>query len=82
MNSANNTDTVWFTTKGRVVIPLRLRKEFKPAKAPAPSSKPPPRAFSLRPVTVARHPTHPWHTQSANPAQKPSKTEIKINWLK
>jgi bifunctional DNA-binding transcriptional regulator/antitoxin component of YhaV-PrlF toxin-antitoxin module len=29
MNAAVKTDTVWFTTKGQVVIPLRLRKEFQ-----------------------------------------------------
>ncbi len=28
MSTATTTDTVWFTTKGQVVIPLRLRKEF------------------------------------------------------
>jgi AbrB family looped-hinge helix DNA binding protein len=28
MNTTEKTDTVWFTTKGQVVIPLRLRKQF------------------------------------------------------
>lgn len=28
MSTATKTDIVWFTTKGQVVIPLRLRKEF------------------------------------------------------
>jgi AbrB family looped-hinge helix DNA binding protein len=28
MNTTNQTDTVWFTTRGQVVIPLRLRKQF------------------------------------------------------
>jgi len=28
MNVTEKTDTVWFTTKGQVVIPLRLRKQF------------------------------------------------------
>jgi AbrB family looped-hinge helix DNA binding protein len=28
MNATEKTDTVWFTTKGQVVIPLRLRKQF------------------------------------------------------
>jgi AbrB family looped-hinge helix DNA binding protein len=28
MSAATKADTVWFTTKGQVVIPLRLRKEF------------------------------------------------------
>ena len=27
-DSTTRSDTVWFTTKGQVVIPLRLRKEF------------------------------------------------------
>ncbi|MGA2750802.1 MAG: AbrB/MazE/SpoVT family DNA-binding domain-containing protein [Verrucomicrobiota bacterium] len=29
MSTLNKTETVWFTTKGQVVIPLRLRKEFQ-----------------------------------------------------
>ena len=28
MNVIEKTETVWFTTKGQVVIPLRLRKQF------------------------------------------------------
>lgn len=28
MNTTTQNDTVWFTTKGQVVIPLRLRKLF------------------------------------------------------
>jgi AbrB family looped-hinge helix DNA binding protein len=28
MNVTERVDAVWFTTKGRVVIPLRLRKQF------------------------------------------------------
>lgn len=28
MNTTTQSDTVWFTTKGQVVIPLRLRKLF------------------------------------------------------
>ncbi len=28
MSVTDKTETVWFTTKGQVVIPLRLRKEF------------------------------------------------------
>ena len=28
MNVTEKADTVWFTTKGQVVIPLRLRKQF------------------------------------------------------
>ena len=28
MNTTEKTETVWFTTKGQVVIPLRLRKQF------------------------------------------------------
>jgi AbrB family looped-hinge helix DNA binding protein len=28
VNTTSQTDTVWFTTKGQVVIPLRLRKLF------------------------------------------------------
>ena len=28
MNMTDKTETVWFTTKGQVVIPLRLRKQF------------------------------------------------------
>lgn len=28
MNATEKIETVWFTTKGQVVIPLRLRKQF------------------------------------------------------
>jgi AbrB family looped-hinge helix DNA binding protein len=28
MNTTESTNAVWFTTKGQVVIPLRLRKQF------------------------------------------------------
>ena len=28
MSTTEKLDTVWFTTKGQVVIPLRLRKQF------------------------------------------------------
>ena len=28
MNTTNHTDSVWFTTKGQVVIPAWLRREF------------------------------------------------------
>jgi len=28
MNTTRKTDTVWFTTKGQVVIPVWLRKQF------------------------------------------------------
>ena len=28
MSTTSTTDSVWFTTKGQVVIPRRLRKEF------------------------------------------------------
>ena len=28
MNTTETANTVWFTTKGQVVIPLRLRKQF------------------------------------------------------
>ncbi len=29
VNTTSQADTVWFTTKGQVVIPLRLRKQFQ-----------------------------------------------------
>lgn len=29
MNMTEKTETAWFTTKGQVVIPLRLRKQFE-----------------------------------------------------
>jgi AbrB family looped-hinge helix DNA binding protein len=28
MDTAANSETVWFTTKGQIVIPRRIRKEF------------------------------------------------------
>lgn len=29
MNTTEKTETAWFTTRGQVVIPLRLRKQFE-----------------------------------------------------
>jgi len=53
MNSANNHDTVWFTTKGRVVIPIRLRKEFKIGKGTRAIVQATPEGILLKPVTIA-----------------------------
>jgi AbrB family looped-hinge helix DNA binding protein len=53
MNTTNNTSTVWFTTKGRVVIPLRLRKEFKIGKGTRAIVQATPEGILLKPVTIA-----------------------------
>jgi AbrB family looped-hinge helix DNA binding protein len=47
------TDTVWFTTKGQVVIPLRLRKEFHIEDGTRAVVEATPDGILLKPVTVA-----------------------------
>ncbi|MGH7951113.1 MAG: AbrB/MazE/SpoVT family DNA-binding domain-containing protein [Limisphaerales bacterium] len=53
MNTAIKTDTVWFTTKGQVVIPLRLRKEFHIEDGTRAVVEATPEGILLKPVTAA-----------------------------
>ena len=53
MNVTEKTDTVWFTTKGQVVIPLRLRKEFHIEDGTRAVIEATPAGILLKPVTAA-----------------------------
>ena len=52
MNSTEKTDTVWFTTKGQVVIPLRLRKQFNIEDGTKAVVQATPEGILLKPVTA------------------------------
>ena len=53
MSTATKTDIVWFTTKGQVVIPLRLRKEFQIEDGTRAVVEATPEGILLKPVTAA-----------------------------
>ena len=47
----SGSDTVWFTTKGQVVIPARLRKQFHIENGTRAIVTPTPEGILLKPVT-------------------------------
>lgn len=51
MNTTTHTDSVWFTTKGQVVIPARLRKEFHIENGTRAIVQSTPEGILLKPVT-------------------------------
>jgi len=51
MNVTEKTETVWFTTKGQVVIPLRLRKQFQIEDGTKAVVQATPEGILLKPVT-------------------------------
>ena len=51
MNATEKPDTVWFTTKGQVVIPLRLRKQFQIENGTKAVVQATPEGILLKPVT-------------------------------
>lgn len=53
MRTESKTDTVWFTTKGQVVIPLRFRKEFDIENGTRAVVQATPEGILLKPVTAA-----------------------------
>ena len=53
MSMTEKTDTVWFTTKGQVVIPLRLRKQFEIEDGTKAVVQATPEGILLKPVTAA-----------------------------
>src|SRR5258708_37913864 len=53
MSTREKTDTVWFTTKGQVVIPLRLRKQFEIEDGTKAVVQATPEGILLKPVTAA-----------------------------
>ena len=53
MNDTEKTETAWFTTKGQVVIPLRLRKQFEIEDGTKVVVQATPEGILLKPVTAA-----------------------------
>jgi AbrB family looped-hinge helix DNA binding protein len=53
MNTREKTETVRFTTKGQVVIPLRLRKQFEIEDGTKAVVQATPEGILLKPVTAA-----------------------------
>ena len=53
MSKTEKADTVWFTTKGQVVIPLRLRKQFEIEEGTKAVVQATPEGILLKPVTAA-----------------------------
>ena len=53
MSMTEKTETVWFTTKGQVVIPLRLRKQFEIEDGTKAVVQATPEGILLKPVTAA-----------------------------
>ena len=53
MNAIEKTETAWFTTKGQVVIPLRLRKQFEIEDGTKVVVQATPDGILLKPVTAA-----------------------------
>jgi antitoxin PrlF len=53
MNETEKADTVRFTTKGQVVIPLRLRKQFQIEDGTKAMVQATPEGILLKPITVA-----------------------------
>lgn len=53
MNVTEKAETAWFTTKGQVVIPLRLRKQFEIEDGTKVVVQATPEGILLKPVTAA-----------------------------
>ena len=53
MNTITKTDSVWFTTKGQVVIPAWLRKQFHIEDGTKAVVQATPEGILLKPVTAA-----------------------------
>ena len=53
MNATNKCDTVWFTTKGQVVIPIWLRRQFHIEDGTRALVTATPEGILLKPVTAA-----------------------------
>ena len=52
MSVANKPDTVWFTTKGQVVIPARLRRQFHIQEGTRAVVEATPAGILLKPITA------------------------------
>jgi AbrB family looped-hinge helix DNA binding protein len=55
MKATTKTDTVWFTVKGQVVIPRRIRKEFEIEEGTRALVYPEGDHIVLRPITQKRY---------------------------
>ena len=53
MNMTESANAVWFTTKGQIVIPLRLRKQFQIEDGTKAVVQATPEGILLKPVTAA-----------------------------
>ena len=53
MNTNTKTDAVWFTTKGQVVIPMWLRRQFEIEDGTKAVVQATPEGILLKPVTAA-----------------------------
>ncbi len=53
MSTSEKPETVWFTTKGQIVIPLRLRKQFDIEEGTKAVVQATPEGILLKPVTAA-----------------------------
>jgi AbrB family looped-hinge helix DNA binding protein len=53
MNTTEKIETVWFTTKGQIVIPLRLRKQFDIEDGTKAVIQATPDGILLKPMTAA-----------------------------
>jgi AbrB family looped-hinge helix DNA binding protein len=53
MSTTEKSETVWFTTKGQVVIPLRLRKQFDIEDGTKAVVQATPEGILLKPMTAA-----------------------------
>lgn len=53
MSTSEKPETVWFTTKGQVVIPLRLRRQFEIEDGTKAVVQATPEGILLKPVTAA-----------------------------
>ena len=53
MHGTSKTDTVWFTTRGQIVIPAWLRKQFQIEKGTKAVVQATPEGILLKPMTAA-----------------------------
>jgi AbrB family looped-hinge helix DNA binding protein len=51
MSATSRTDSVWFTTKGQIVIPAKLRRQFNIQKGTRAIIEATPEGILLKPVT-------------------------------
>ncbi len=82
MNTTTRSDTVWFTTKGQVVIPLRLRKLYHIEDGTRAIVTATHEGILLKPVTAALAKKHKAQLVTDNPEFKAVEKEVRIVWLR